>query len=316
MNQNTFRIQKIKTQVDMDEFVAFLDLKSPKVIVKPNWVSYQKGTYTDARVLDMFLTAVKRPTILAESYTFWRTDKKVRGEGDYFSSKEANLKTGKDHWDFFKKQDGIFLNETGIGKVLKKHNAEYLNITNEVWGGKTASPHEVKTIVESKYAPVSAEDLYSYIPNKIYELKGYDMISFSKAKIDSSYGASLSIKNLFGLIPDPTRYEKYHGGDTEHLLTQSIIDANKIYRSLFNTKFVVEGVFEHCSINWDTEIATPILDWGVIIGGSDALEVDTIANKLLKTNFAGAIKDLSERYKRIINGNDSVDITKYSEYLI
>jgi len=46
---------------------------------------------------------------------------------------------------------------------------------------------------------------------------------------------------------------------------------------------------------------------GKIIGGKDALEVDTIANKLLDTDFHGAIKDLPETYKSIFGGNDKVN---------
>ena len=58
---------------------------------------------------------------MVESYTFWRTDKYAVGGGDYLSSQEATLKTGKKHWRHFKKQDQWFLSATGIGDVLKKH---------------------------------------------------------------------------------------------------------------------------------------------------------------------------------------------------
>jgi uncharacterized protein (DUF362 family) len=275
-------IAKIKNQTDMNRFVKSLDLKSDLVIIKPNWIQARGGTYTDAKVIDMFLRAVKKITIFVESYTFWRTDKYAVGGGDYFSSQEATLKTGKKHWNHFKKQDKWFLSATGIGEVLKKHRVKYLNITNEVWLGDTVDPEEIKAIVEAKYEPVFFKELYSYVPKKLFELRGSDFISFSKAKKEIEYSHTLSTKNFFGLIPDPIRYPKYHGKD-EKLLSQTIGDINEIYRSLFNCKFVVEGIFTASRTKVSMEEVNCVKDWGVILGGNNSIEVDMIAAKLLKT---------------------------------
>ena len=46
---------------------------------------------------------------------------------------------------------------------------------------------------------------------------------------------------MFGMIPTPWRI-KYHG-ENEELLTQSILDINKIYNSLFDVVGIIEGVF-------------------------------------------------------------------------
>ena len=306
-------IQRVTTQKDMDLFVASLDITGDKVVIKPNWVSYAPGEYTDAQVLDMFLTALGKPAIIIESHTFWRTDKMAKNEGDYFSSSEATLETGKAHRDFFLEQDRIFLESTGIANVLKKHKSEYLCITEEVWDRNTADPSKIKQITEKKYPAVRDQDLYSVIPQKMLDLKGAELISLAKAKIESSYGASLSIKNPFGLIPDPTRYVKYHGGEAENLLVQSIIDINKIYQSLFKPTFVIEGVFNNCFMNWDINKAEPFFDWGVILGGKDGLEVDTIGCTLLGTDFKASLADLKNKYKETFggNGNVSVDLKEY-----
>lgn len=308
MKVGTTNIQKITNQKDMNSFVASLDIKGDKVLLKPNWVSYAPGEYTDAKVLDMFLTSLARPTMVLESHTFWRTNKMAKNEGDYFSSSEATLETGKAHRDFFLEQDKIFLETTGIGEVLRKHKSEYLCITEEIWKGNVADPEKIKQITEEKYKPVHIQDLYGVIPQKVLDLRGADLISLAKAKTESSYGASLSMKNLFGLIPDPTRYVKYHGGESEALLVQSIVDINKIYQSLFKTTFVVEGVFNNCFMNWDTNKAEPFFDWGVILGGKDGLEVDTVGCKLIGTDFKASLADLKKVYKDTFGGNDNIQL--------
>jgi hypothetical protein len=53
--------------------------------------------------------------------------------------------------------------------------------------------------------------------------------------------ASFTIKNLFGMIPDPLR--PYWHGPKNSTITQSIIDINKIYHSLFNVFGICEAIF-------------------------------------------------------------------------
>lgn len=275
----TTTLAKIQTQNDMNKFVKSLGLTSNYLIIKPNWVQPKMGTYTDAQALDMFLTAVKKRVIIVESYTFWRTDKYAISGKDYFPSKEADLINGKKHWKFFKKMDDWFLQTSGIGDILKKHKAEYLNITNEVWENNVADLEEIKKIAESNYSPVAFEELYSFVPNQLLGLKGADFISFSKAKKEKEYGFTLSTKNLFGLIPAPRRYPFYHGKNDE-LLAQNIADINKIYRSLFNCFFIVEGIFTASDAK-SMEETFCIKDWGIILGGKNSIEVDAIAAELL-----------------------------------
>ena len=72
-------------------------------------------------------------------------------------------------------------------------------------------------------------------------MRGGSLLSLAKYKIVFyPLGVSLSIKNLFGLVPGLSR-GKYHG--EEHaFLDQSIVDINKIYRSLFSMK----GLLKRC----------------------------------------------------------------------
>lgn len=307
------QISKITTQEDMDEFVKTLDLSTPQLVIKPNWVTALPGTYTDAKVLDMFLTSIKKPVVFVESYTFWRSDKYTVGGGDYFSSKEATLETGKNHWDHFKKQDEWFLEATGIGEVLRKHQAQYLNITNEVWLGNIADPEQIKNLTESKFNPVSFKELYSYVPQQLFALKGADFISFAKAKKEKEYAFTLSTKNLFGLIPDPTRYPKYHG-ENDKLLAQNIADVNKIYRSLFNCLFIVEGVFTAARANSMAEVMA-IEDWGVILGGKNSIEIDMIAANLLQADLSKAETDTLVASRKDFGNFDSSILSQVPQEL-
>ena len=319
MNNHTIKIgstniAKITKQADMNEFVKTLGLSSDTLVIKPNWVQARQGTYTDAKVLDLFLTAVDKPAIFVESYTFWRTDKYAIGGGDYFSSKESFLDTGKKHWDHFKKQDQWFLEASGIKDFLEKHQAKYLNITNEVWEGKVADREKIKKLVEEKYEPVYFKELYSFIPQELYQLIGADFISFSKAKKEKEYAVTLSTKNLFGLIPAPRRYPKYHGED-DKLLARSIADINKIYRSIFNCTFIVDGVFTASFAQSMEEVAC-VKDWGVIFGGKNSIEVDKIAEKLLGADISTATVDTLKLSRGIFGDVDNQILSKIPSKLV
>jgi len=298
-------ISKITNQADMDLLVKSLNLTSKNLIIKPNWVGGCLGEHTESKALDMFLTAINRPVTFIESYTFWRTDKMTRGEGDYFSSKEADIVEGKKHWDFFKQQDKLFLEVEGLDKLFKKHGANYINITNEVWSGNTVSPDTIKTEVTKKYSPLHFDKLYSYVPQALYNLKGSDLISFAKAKADKEYGPSLSIKNMFGLIPDPHRsVAGYHGGgDDEPNLVNAIVDIHKIYQSLFNLKFLIDGIFTSGFMNWDTFQVEPTLDQKLAIAGTNGHEVDNIGSHLLQIPFNGPMVPLMKEYSTLFGKN-------------
>ena len=309
-------ISKIKNQKDIDDFVKSLNIKSDTVLIKPNWVDGLNASHTEAEVLDMFLKSLKRKVIFIESYTFWR-NKKMAKQGnkeDYFSSKEATVDTGKKHWNFFKEQDKWFFKYTKLDKLFKKYNAEYISITNEVWNRDTVKSSIIQNVVKKNYDRVNFKELYSYVPEKLYKYKGADLISFAKAKIDRGYGYTLSIKNLFGLIPDPNRYDKYHGEEEENLI-HSIINMHKIYHSLFEVKFVVDGVFKACSMDFDTEKTISYDNWGVILGGNNALEIDEIGAKLLGTKLKGALKELPAKYEKNFGGFDKSILKNIPKHL-
>jgi uncharacterized protein (DUF362 family) len=92
-------------------------------------------------------------------------------------------------------------------------------------------------MVESKYRPVSNETLYSMVPEKLFSLRNASFISLARIKMYASY----SLKNLFGMIPDPLR--PYWHGSGNQAIAQSILDINKIYHALFNVFGMCEAIF-------------------------------------------------------------------------
>jgi uncharacterized protein (DUF362 family) len=215
------------TRDDFIELVEKLGLKPP-VIIKPNW-----GTsvcFTEAEIIDWTLEAIDGDAIVVESYGWARTEEALR-TGKLGSKKRGDLR-GSDEW---------FLRYSGIDKVLEKHGVEYLNITEENWAGRTVDAKEIRAQVESKYEPVMRDELYGVIPEKLYELRHGDLLSLSKVKLwQDDIGVSLTIKNLFGMIPNPSRM-RYHGKGHKDLHV-NIVDIFKIYDSVFNIKGVVEAM--------------------------------------------------------------------------
>ncbi|HNR26854.1 MAG TPA: DUF362 domain-containing protein, partial [Methanobacteriaceae archaeon] len=116
-----------------------------------------------------------------------------------------------------------------------------INITDEYWKGECVPAETIQKITEENYKPVKRTEFYSFVPKALYELKGSQFLSFSHAKAYVIWQATLSTKNLFGLIPAPTRYPLYHGEKNQDVPV-NVVDINKIYRSLFNCFFSVEGI--------------------------------------------------------------------------
>jgi hypothetical protein len=216
------------------ELIRSLELKPP-VVIKPNW-----GTslcFTEALILDWTLEAVQGEALIVESYGWSRTREMLEA-GKLGSKKKRDLRAS-DSW---------FLEYSGIGKVLEKHGVEFLNVSEENWGKRIVDPETIREGVEGKHRPVADGDFYSWVPERLYELKGADFLSLSKLRLGlKDIPASLSVKNLFGLIPMPSRW-RYHGKGN-CILDQSIVDIYKVYDSLFNVKGVVEAVLSHTDMD-------------------------------------------------------------------
>ncbi len=259
----------VEDQADKESFIEIinaLQLKSP-VIIKPNWGF--AVCYTEAVILDWVLTALSGDALVVESYG-WARSKEALETGGWGSFEPEDLRQS-DHW---------FLEYSGIGKILEKHNVEFLNITEENWGNRTADPGVIRDIVAEKHVPLEQEDFYNFIPQKLYEMRGGDLLSLAKVRVlEDPMKVSLAVKNLFGMIPGPGR-GKYHGRE-HRLLNQSILDIYKVYDSLFNIFGVVEAVLtaslrDPVTFEWETR-ENP----GILSASSNPIVLDALVTALI-----------------------------------
>ena len=247
---------------EITRIVTELNL-SPPVIVKPNWGTI--NNYTEAEIIDGVLSAIDGKSIVVESYGWARTKDAAEGKG--YGSQEKDDLRESDRW---------FLDTSGVGDVLKKHGVEYLNITEEVWAKRTVEEDVIRQIVEKKFQPVHFEEMYSWIPTRLFEMREGTFLSVAKYRLNHDpIVVSLSLKNLFGMIPGPGRM-KYHGEGGYSLLAQSILDINKIYHSLFSVKGIVDAVLT-ASMNRDrTDAMNPetVENKGLLLGSEDCVRLD------------------------------------------
>lgn len=240
--------------------VSELHLKPP-VIIKPNWGTI--NNFTEAAVLDGVLAAIGGEVVVTESYGWARTEDALNGKG-IGSVKRTDLKRS-DEW---------FLKYSGVGDVLKKHGVEYVNVTEEVWAKRTVEPGVVKKLSD-KYPAVLFEEMYARVPERLFELNGGTFLSLAKYRLNHEpIVVNLSLKNFFGMIPGPGR-RRYHG-DGDCYLAQSIVDMNKVYRSLFDVKGMVDGVLTASMGKTEEEAIKPQTaeNRGILLGSGDCVALD------------------------------------------
>jgi uncharacterized protein (DUF362 family) len=117
------------------------------------------------------------------------------------------------------------------------------------------------------------EKMLGEVPQRLYDLRGGSLLSVAKVRLGSPpYDVSLAVKNLFGMLPGPGRWMPYHGKKNVNL-SQSILDINKIYLSLFNVSGIIDGV-----LSADTSLGRKegglLRNLGLVWGGNDTVTLD------------------------------------------
>lgn len=250
-------VGRVTNAQDLHNFLMELDVQGMIFVVKPDWGN--ANTFTSAETLDWLFSALKGVVKVVEGYTAWRNELNTGPE----PQEVITPRNAKAKWQWIKEQDQWFLKHSGIDKVLAKHNVEYINVSEEVWSMRTLDYNEVRDFVDGKYGILVSQEMYEFVPTKIYELRDSAFISLNNSR-RTRETVSLSTKNLFGLIPDPARYGQWHGKNDSRL-PQSIVDINKIYRSLFSPCY------------WINEIK----ELGVFVGSRNSAEADAVTAKLM-----------------------------------
>jgi len=268
----------MKKVTNAEELKALLDeaglSSSDNYVVKLNWFFQGKGFYTDAKTLQLLLECLNNVTVV-EAYTYARND----------GTRKITADNVRESWHWIREQDRKFLRETGLGSLLKEYDVEYVNITEEAWSNRVANAENVRRLVEAKYASVMRKELYEQVPRCIYDLRGRKLISFSKLKQQRSNRISATLKNLFGLIPDPDR-RAWHG-EKDRDLAQSIVDVNKVYWSLFETIGLCEMIYAAIRYVEDGAYSLPwgyrydlIENLGLAVCGRNLVSVDAYVSQL------------------------------------
>lgn len=250
-------IAKVDNSDELRQVLIDPWLDSETIIVKPNWVSTDPGEFTDAATLRILFEALDARIIVVESYMLGRSMYLLDDGMDFTAGdKEVNWRwllkgdgwnwlvenPGWDwfrrggHWEQLKKEDNAFLQKYGFADLFDEFDVSYINVTEEVWNGRTADQTVVKQTVESRFKPVQSDLLYRSVPKKLIDLRGSTFISFARLKMYASF----TFKNLFGLIPDPLR-PWWHGPKNSRI-DQSIVDINKVYHAIFNVFGICEAL--------------------------------------------------------------------------
>jgi len=234
----------VHTQEEFFDFMGSLQLRKP-FIVKPNWICMDYGHFTDPQVLEWTLRFFREQgkVVLAESYSARNMMA--------LPNLKLGLRFSEDEIKHVRKSEEDFLKKTGTKNVLDELGIEYVNVAEEVLAKRTWDMETVRELVEKNYPPVLRDELYAFLPKKLYALRTGTFISLAKFKVFFT----MCTKNMFGLIPEYVGYgsrSTYHG-DGDKTLSQNIADINKIYRSIFNVVGIVEGVNSlSCNIGEET----------------------------------------------------------------
>ena len=248
---------KVAGAGDLDQFLQELDVQGTIFVVKPDWSNARD--FTSAQTLNWLFSSLKGVVKVIEGYTAWRNELNTGPKPkEVVTPSNARAK-----WRWIKEQDAWFLRFSGIDKVLAKHGVEYINVTEEVWSTRTLEPEEVRDLVDSRYGVLTNQEMYGFVPTKIYELRDSTLINLNNSQ-QTEGGVSLSTKNLLGLIPDPARFGKWHG-KSDSRLSRSIVEINKIYRSLFSPCY------------WINEIK----ESRTFVGSRNSVEADAVTAKLI-----------------------------------
>lgn len=264
--------KKIADAGDLKALLAKANLTGDLFLIKPNWFDPRPGSYTDARVLDLVLSALPGKKIIIEGHSHSRNDLSRRITPENMDAER----------DWIREQEARYLEKLGLKEVMERHGVEYINVTEEFWAGRLADPRLVRDLVLSKYGPLTHTEFYSFVPERLFALRGVTLVDLARIKMTSptSRDFSLTMKNLFGLLPQPSRL-RYHDQ-----LAESINDINKVYRSLFRVFGLAEGIYQ-AVIFWEGgRFTTPwsrfdvVKDLGIALCGFDLAAVDVAAGRL------------------------------------
>ena len=204
------------------------------VFIKVTWHGYAPGTYTDPVALDMLLGALPGQAVLLEGHMSSRN----LGGATWDWAKHS-----RQHRAWIAEQEADYLRRTGLAEVIRKHKAQYLNVTEAFWDGRCAPQESIEAILREAGVRLHHPALAAYVPEVLLAHRGAPFLSFARFKGPTR----LSVANLFGLIPDVLR-TAWHGPNLTHF-ARVCCDLAKLYGCLFRMYGMVEGL--HAAVRWN-----------------------------------------------------------------
>ncbi len=217
----------LRESSDLRRLVQTLYPWASRFVIKVNWSSWSPGAFTDPTALDWVLGALAGEKLVVEGHSFGRR-RLPPPEGS------------AEHRDWFRSQEREFLVATGIEDTLSKHGARYVNVSEEIWGGRVVPPCEVEALVSVQFGSPTFTEVLGFLPRVLCKDRERTLF-IDLARIKSSRDGkqwSLLLKNLFGLIPDIQR-DRYHPR-----LPEAIMDIARVYLAAFPVLGICESL-EH-----------------------------------------------------------------------
>ncbi|HEY3316745.1 MAG TPA: DUF362 domain-containing protein [Bacillota bacterium] len=272
MNGKAARYSTIRRPDDLAELFAEGRVGGDHFLIKPNWFDPRPGSYTDARVLDLVLSILPGEKTVIEGHSHARNDRSMK----------ITPENEVPQRDWIRLQDRQYLARLGLDQVMARHGVEYVNISEEVWAGRTAPADAVRALVEGRYGPVAHREFYGFVPQRLFDLRGHTLIDLARVKMTSptTRDFSLTMKNLFGLVPPASRMP-YHDD-----LPRSIVDIDMVYSALFDVVGLCEGIYRSVVFWAGGRFATPwshfdvIKDLGPAVLGRHLPTVDVLVGRL------------------------------------
>ncbi len=247
------------------------DRSFDRVFVKVTWHGYAPGTYTDPVALDKLLEALPVRAVLVEGHT---SSRNLGGSTwDWRTESQS-------HRAWIAEQDAEYLRRTGLDEVVRKHGAQYLNVTESHWDGQCAPRVQIEKLLADAGVELSFPELAGFVPEIFLAHRGAPFLSFARFK--GPQRASLT--NLFGLIPTPLR-TTWHGRSVRHF-ARVCCDIARVYRCLFRTYGMVESL--NVAVKWNPRglyrsrwgnydlVTSP----GIVTASPDFATADVLASRL------------------------------------
>jgi len=289
-------LAKIRDSEDLRKLLPSSLTGSETVIVKPNWFSPNPANFVDAHALGLLLGALDGKAIVVEGYTLEKHDgsMKFTVEGSAVNWKWVmeNPDWGwvkeEGRWEEIRRQDEGFLDKYGFSDLFQEYGAEYVNVTEEIWAGRTVDHGKVKERVVERYGPVAEEQMYGFMPEALKVHEGAPLVSLGKVKGIEGKFPSLTLKNLFGLIPDPLR--SWWHGPKDIRLGESIIDIAKVYASYFPLYGVCEAFREATAMRPKGAVKVEwgsydiVKDLGFASLGENLMNLDAVTSAIMRVD--------------------------------